>query len=170
MARRTSRTPRLLAVAGATLALAACADAVAPDDVVDPARGDTVARIVPAEEALEGVHLPPLDPATMVPAEIEAAIEAPSICVFRYTSTGRPILATGFGPDARPIQGVVKLAGKLVMLDASAGTDGAQYDLSAGDIRITVSPLAGEDRVAELTFAVGETLQAGYRGYHDCAG
>ncbi|MGJ3261880.1 MAG: hypothetical protein ACFE0R_01470 [Salinarimonas sp.] len=162
------RQASLAAAAVMTLAVAGCSDAGAPDDIVDPARGDAVARIVPAAEALEGVHLPPLDPSTMTLAEIDAALDAPSSCLFRYTSAGGPVVATGLGPDGRPLQGVVKLAGNLVLLDAAPGETGAEYRLEAGDIRIVVSPLEGDDRVAEMTFAVGEALHAGYRGYHAC--
>ncbi|GGK25752.1 hypothetical protein [Salinarimonas ramus] len=157
------------ALAVSTGLLAACSDAQAPDDLLDPARGDAAARIVPAEEALDGVHLPPLDPSTMTWAEIDVAIDAPTICVFRYTSTSRPVVATGFGADDRPMRAVVKLAGDLVLLDAQAGETAAAYRLAAGDVTVVVSPLAGEDALAEMTFAVGETLHAGYRGYHECA-
>ncbi len=152
----------------AAAALAACGEADRPDDIVDPARGEGVPRIVPAEEALAGVHVPTLDPATMTRAEIDKALGSETLCVFRYTSEGGPILATAFEAAGAPVRGVVKLGGDLVLLEAAAGESGAQYRLEAGDIRIVVSPLEGEDRRAEMTFAVGETLHAGYGGFHDC--
>ena len=125
---------------------------------------------MPAGEALEGVHLPPLDPSSMTLAEVDAAIDAPTVCLFRYTSGGRPVVATGFGADQRPLQGVVKLAGNLVLLDPVPGDSAAEYRLEAGDIRIVVSPLEADGRRAEMTFAVGEALHAGYGGFHDCGG
>lgn len=159
---------RLLLPVLAAAALAACGEADRPDDIVDPARGETIPRIVPAEEALASVHVPSLDPATMTRAEIDKALGAQTLCVFRYTSEARPVLATAFAAGGAPVRGVVKLGGDLVLLEAAPGESGAQYRLEAGDIRIVVSPLEGEDRRAEMTFAVGERLHAGYGGFHDC--
>lgn len=163
------RRPTPIAVLATTAAaLAGCGDAGAPDDIVEPARGDAVARVLPAEEALTGVHLPPLDPSTLTLAEIDATLDAPRVCLFRYTSRGRPALATAVGPEGRPVRGVVKLAGHLVLLEAASGQGPGAYRLEAGDIRVEMHPLEGEDALAEMTFAVSEALHAGYRGYYAC--
>ena len=91
--------PLILVPFLAAAALAACGDADRPDDIVDPARGETIPRIVPAEEALASVHVPSLDPATMTRAEIDKALGAQTLCVFRYTSEARPVLRrTGWKP------------------------------------------------------------------------
>jgi hypothetical protein len=163
------RRLRLVPLLLAGLGLAGCGEADRPDDIVDPARGEGVPRIVAAEEALAGVHVPTLDPATMNRAEIDKALGAQTLCVFRYTGTGRPVLATAFEDAGPPVRGVVKLGGDLVLLEAAAGEDGAQYRLEGGALRIGGSPPEGEDRRAEMTLAGCEALHAGYGGYHDCA-
>ncbi|GGK54746.1 DUF6692 family protein [Salinarimonas ramus] len=158
---------RIIALA-TILALAACDSAPAPDDIVDPARAETVPRIVDAEAAVAGVHVPTVDPARMNADEVEQALGDEHLCVFRYTSEGAPVFATAFEPDGTPIRGVVKLGGDLVLLAAARGDTGAAYSLEAGPIRADIMPLADDDRRATATFAIGEALHAGYGGYHDC--
>ncbi|MBJ6125470.1 DUF6692 family protein [Microvirga splendida] len=161
--------------------LAGCGDSAAPDDVVNPIRMHDVARILPAEQALAGAHIPTLDPHTMNDAEIEKAIGTGSHCDFRYTSSGRPVLAFGVQPGGAPTRGVVKLNGSLVALTPASATEGAKASgsllLLADPVRISVAPDApgeGEDREgarhreASMIFEIGQNLQVGYRGYLDC--
>lgn len=154
----------------ATAALASCGEADRPDDIVDPARGETAPRIVSAGEAVARVHVPTVDPATMNAAEIERALGEGRICIFRYTSTGDPVFATAFAPDGTPLRGVVSLGGDLVLLDAAPGESAAAYHLEAGPIRVTITPHTDDESRATATFAIAEALHAGYGGYHDCEG
>jgi hypothetical protein len=161
--------------------LAGCDGNDAPDDVVQHPRAPEIARIVAAEQALANVELAKLDPATMNDAEIRQAIGTGPFCLFRYTSSGKPVLAVGAQPNGAPLGAVVKLNGNLVRLDATGaeGTGGTadSLRLAAGPMRIMVTPDPGEggdeaDRVrrreADMVFEVGESLRAGYRGYLRC--
>ncbi|MGE3279964.1 MAG: DUF6692 family protein [Alphaproteobacteria bacterium] len=161
------------------LGLLAGCDNEAPDDETQPARAPEIPRIVTAQEALAGAHIPTLDPATMNSAEIRKAIGNGPRCIFRYTSTGRPVLAVSTGAPAAAAEGVVKLNGHLVPLKAApiepAGRNG-EILLLAEPIRMTVAPDPGaqtEDpgylrRQANMIFEVGQSLRVGYRGYLEC--
>jgi hypothetical protein len=162
--------------------LAGCDRNDAPDDVVQHPRAPEIARIMPAAEALANADLAKLDPATMNDAEIRQAIGTGPLCLFRYTSSGKPVLAVGARPSGLPLGGVAKLNGHLISLEA-ARTDGAagatdSLVLTAGPIRMTVTPDRGEGsedrngvrrRDADMVLEVGESLKAGYRGYLGCA-
>jgi hypothetical protein len=155
-------------------------DNEAPDDETQPARAPEIPRIVTAQEALTGAHIPTLDPATMNDAEIRKAIGAGPRCVFRYTSAGKPVLAVSTGATDVTVGGIVKLNGHLVPLKAApiepAGR-GSDILLLAEPIRMTITPDRGvqaEDRdrlrrqQANMIFEVGQSLRVGYRGYLDC--
>ena len=160
--------------------VSACEENPAPDDVVNHPRAPEIARIVSAEEALAGAHLPALDPATMVGAEIRQAIGSGPRCDYRYTTAGRPVLALPGSPKQAEAAGVIKLNGNLVIL--SSVPDGSLeklggFALAAGAIRMAVTPDVGDDRqttegvrrrAATAIFEVGEELRVGYRGYLDC--
>ncbi len=148
--------------------LSGCSDANAQDDELDPGRGSAVARILPAAEGLEGAHIPTLDPARMNDAEIAEALGAGPTCLFRYTSSSRPIVAIDDGPAGEG-DAVIKLNGDLVLLRAE--TADASIVLAAEPIRMTLAPLEGADdgqREATAIFEIGDSLRAGYRGYYDC--
>ncbi len=161
-------------------AVAACGENEAPDDVIDPIMAPEIARIVPAEEAIAGTRLATLDPATMNDAELRKTVGTGPHCEFRYTTSGRPVLAAGMLPDEPPGDGVVKVNGSLVTLDPVASEAAAEADgtisLAAGPIRIVVAPdpQAWEQRdgalrrEANMIFRVGQSLRVGYRGYWDC--
>lgn len=161
------------------LGLLAGCDNEALDDETQPVQAPEIPRIVTAQEALSGAHIPTLDPATMNGAEIRKAIGDGPRCVFRYTSTGRPVLAVSTGAAAAAAEGVVKLNGHLVPLKAvpiePAGRD-REILLLAEPICMTVAPDPGtqtEDhgylrRQANMIFEVGHSLRVGYRGYLEC--
>ena len=166
-----------LALALALGGLAGCGQDGAPDDDLAAVGAPEVARVVPAEEALAGVHVPTLDPAVMNEAEIRAALGTDMACRFRYTAEGGPVLAVGLGPDGAPAAGVVKLGGALVVLSPVAGADAPEgaVVLAAGEARATLAPEGGlgpdaPDGEAEMVFEVSDELRAGYRGYLDCFG
>ncbi len=149
--------------------LAACGDAEAPDDAVEAVRPPEIVRILPAEQVLQGVHLPTLDLATLNDAEIAKALGPGPRCSFRYTSSGRPVLAL------RPSGlGVIKLNGALVHLQpATPPSPDGPLTLQAGPIRTTLLPAPGASngagmREATLTFAIAAEMDAGYKGYLDC--
>lgn len=161
--------------------LAACSESQRPDDEVHPVKGTEIARITPAKEALAGAHVPTLDPATMHEAEIRKVLESGPRCDFRYTSTGKPVLAISTPPEGPALRAVVKLNGHLIALEptatAAAGEGIKAISLAADPIRMTLTPdqreRTGERnnvRRREVTaiFEVGQTLRVGYRGYLDC--
>ncbi|MDN2579732.1 hypothetical protein [Aquibium sp. ELW1220] len=152
------------------LLVSGCSDSGAPDAAFDPARDADVARILPAAEAIEGAHIPTLDPARLNHAEIEKALGAGPKCLFRYTSSGRPVLALVSGTAESPADAVIKLNGNLVVLEAQA-TDAGTV-LTADPIRMSIMPLEGPDaeqREATAVFEIGDSLHAGYRGYYGCS-
>ena len=171
--------------------LAGCGEADAPDDALTAIHAPEIARIEAAEVVLDGAHIPTLDPGTMNDAEIRKAIGPGPRCAFRYTSTGRPVLAVDLPPDGATRRGVVKLNGSLVILTVAptelASAEGAAgpadvlaadvLALAAEPIRTTLWPFPrgltetrGGLRSLEATmvFEVGDSLRAGYRGYLDC--
>ena len=167
---RAAAPPALLL---ALVALAGCGERAAPDDETNPVHAAEIARITPANEALAGAHLPTLDPATLVDAEIEKVLGPGRRCEFRYTSEGRPVLAArGSSGNAAP-DAVVKLNGHLVPL-SRASAEGGSLVLIADNVRLTVTPDGGEptggsgEREAEVVFEIGESLRVGYRGYYRC--
>jgi hypothetical protein len=164
-----------LAVVLALGALAGCGEEDAPDDDISAIRPPEIARIAPANEAIAGTHIPTLDPATMVDAEIQKVLGVDPRCEFRYTSAGRPVLAARTPSNGDAAQGVVKLNGHLVALRPTS-TDGALV-LSADRIRLTITADdAGQAgglgdarrREADLIFEVGDSVRVGYRGYYNC--
>jgi hypothetical protein len=171
---RSWPAPILLA---ALLALAAgCDGNNAPDDAVQHPQTPEIARVVAAEEALANAEVAKLHPATMNEAQIRRVVGDGSHCVFRYTRSGKPVLAFGAQADGRPLGGVVMLNGNLIELDAAPmeGREGLRLD--ASPIRIAVMPDPGEGdesggvRIweADMVFEVGESRRVGYRGYLGC--
>ncbi|MCB5173695.1 DUF6692 family protein [Microvirga lenta] len=172
--------PARLALAAAIGLLAGCGESAAPDDVVDPVRAPGIARIVPAGEALSGAHIPTIDPATMVDAEIQKALGAGPRCDFRYTGGGKPVLAMNMQPDGTASGGVMKLNGNLVPLSpapADATGPEGRLLLTADPVRVVVAPAADDEaedregmrrREATMMFEIGQNLRVGYRGYMDC--
>ncbi|TWA93167.1 hypothetical protein FBY14_102344 [Azospirillum brasilense] len=182
--------PSLLLIVGLGL-LAGCGEADTPDDATKAIRPPEIVRIETAQAVLDGAHIRTLDPGTMNDAEIGKAIGAGPRCEFRYTSSGRPVLAVGMAPDNSAQRGVLKLNGSLVVLEpaspelasadpASAGGGVGRVEglaLVAKPIRTTVSPAPEEKteirvgmqrREANMIFEVGQDLKVGYRGYLEC--
>lgn len=155
--------------------LAGCENKDAPDDKTNPVRAPEIARVVPANEAIAGAHVPALDPMPMVGAEIRKVLGPVPYCEFRYTSEGRPVLAVSAASSGDLPDGAVKVNGELVALKRISAAAGAPLVLAAGTIRVSVTPeggqLAGDSRrrEADVVFAIGDSLRAGYRGYYRCA-
>jgi hypothetical protein len=175
----TSR--KILKLMGAVLGLgllAGCGQSEAPDDASPHA--PEIVRVKTAAQALEGAHVPTLDPSTMNGAEIRKVIGARPHCTFRYTSTGKPIVVVGMDQGDSPTTGVVKLNGSLVALktDPAAPPNGAGgFVLVADPVRLSVQPdpratasvKPDEGRFeAEMVFEVGQQLKVGYGGYLEC--
>lgn len=154
--------------------LAGCGDRGAPDDDTHAVRAPAIVGVAPGGEAIAGAEVAKLDPATMNDAEIEKALGTGARCEFRYTSTGRPVLAIKPLTDGAAGEGVVKLNGHLVMLTPRPG-EGA-LRLGADGISFTLMPPVqdaheGADgglRQADAVFGIGSSLSAGYRGYYRC--
>jgi hypothetical protein len=158
----------------ALVAVTGCGERAAPDDETNPVQAAEIARITPANEAIAGAHIPTLDPATLVDAEIEKVLGPGPRCEFRYTSEGRPVLAATARANGEARDGVVKLNGHLVVLGRA--TPGAgELALAADRVRLTVTPegaakaAGARQREADVIFEVGDSLRVGYRGYYRCA-
>lgn len=174
--------PHALPLLAALALLSACGEADLPDDELQPVRGAEIARIVPAQQAISGANVPTLDPHTLNDAEIAKAIGTGPRCVFRYTSTGKPVVAVSAVPGAdQTAGGIIKLNGNLVTLAQvpadPAGRELGNFMLVAEPIRLAVKPAPGEPsdgpdggqrREADMIFEIGQDLRAGYRGYLDC--
>ena len=153
--------------------LAACENKDAPDDKTNPVSAPEIARVLPANEAIAGAHIPSLDPMTMVDAEIRKVLGPVPRCEFRYTSEGKPVLAATVASTSDAPDGVVKVNGQLVELRQASAEPGV-LALAAGSIRVTVTPKGGEptgharQREADVIFEIGDRLRVGYRGYYRC--
>lgn len=150
---------------GALLLVAGCEGGAPPTQSQPP----QVADLAPAGQAVRSSHVPSIDPHTMVDAEIIRVLGAPPHCSFRYTKSGKAVLA--FVPGSA---GVVKVNGRLVRLRAaSAAAQGGV--LGAEGMRLQVLPdppdtgiPPGEKRPADLRFVLRDGLSVGYRGFFDC--
>lgn len=176
---RRSHPWRLAALITAALFLASCAESDAPDDETNPVRSPEISRILPAEDALVGANISTLDPATMNDAEIRKVLGPSSHCVFRYTSSGKPVLALTNSAAARQATGVVKVNGGLLRLQLERGrADGSGHAIvmAAGPARAVLTPLAANEldgrvskrREMNLVFEIDTRLNVGYRGYFEC--
>lgn len=160
---------------------AGCSESRAPDATTSPPGESSAARVVPATAAISGAHVPTLDPVTLHAAEIRQALGTDPACVFRYTSSGRPVVAVTAPTNAAPMRGVIKLNGHLVILEASAeartnaGTP--PFAFAAEPLRIEVrAPTNGQagaagregQQEANMVFEIGKELRVGYRGYLAC--
>ena len=171
MARRMAHGGIALALA---LLTAGCGDNAPADDAPSPPRAAEPPKVASAAEIVAGAHVPTLDPMPMAGAEIGATIGNSPACLFRYTRSGRPILAlraaAGDGPAA-----VVKLNGRLVALRQAPATAGEQRLLLDDPARIRVvdgleaaAGAGGEARPATVLFEIADALRAGYAGYMTC--
>ena len=168
-----------VALALSAAVLAGCGGSEAPDDAIEAVRPPEIARVMSAEEALAGAQVSKLHPATMNDAEIGNVLGPGPRCEFRYTSSGKPVLAVKTLPQAPVTNGVAKLNGSLVPLQPAAnGTHAAPkgFTMLAGAVRTTITQLAAEQagdrerrREASLVFEVDSRLRVGYRGYYSCA-
>jgi hypothetical protein len=178
MAARLCSAPchRLASALSAALLVVACGQNEAPDDV--PALPAESPRVSTAAQALEGAHVPTLDPATLNGAEIRKLLGDGPHCAFRYTSTGRPVLVASVAADGRPGAGVVKLNGTLVPLEAAAAeavSADAHLVLTAAPLRLVVQrlrgtppPTEGQQVEANMLFEVGQRLKVDYGGFLTC--
>ena len=164
-----------IAVLVALGVLAACGEDAAPDDVTEPVHSPEIARILPAGKAIAGAHIPTLDPATMVDAEIEKVLGRGPRCEFRYTIEGRPVLAARTAAGGETPAGLVKLNGHLVPLQRETA-EAQSIVLGADPVRLAVMPDGGvpagnaRQREANAVFEIGNGLRVGYRGYYRCTG
>lgn len=149
----------------------------APDDAAGHPSAGHVVKIATVEDALAAVHVPSVDPTTMVDAQIGEAIGEGPRCEFRYTSSGKPVLGVAMQSDGRPAAGVVNLKTHLVLLKAEPSAEGMPLTLAAGPLRLTVESDPDESatrrggyehRSANLVMEIAERMRVGYRGYLDC--
>lgn len=172
---------RLLAHRGLVFSfglLTACSQSPQPDDA--PSQPPEIARVTTAAQALEGAHIPTLDPSTMNGAEIRKVVESSQHCTFRYTSTGKPVVIAGVDQNGSTVNGVVKLNGSIIALQPDSGAPGSGsggFALAADPVHLRVqsdpqaaaSAKSGQGQVAaEMVFEIGQQLKVGYSGYLDC--
>lgn len=161
------------------ITVVACAESEAPDDETNPARSSEISRIVPAEEALAGAHIPTLDPATMNGAEIAKVLGPRPHCEFRYTSSGKPVLALKPSSASGPAGGVLKLNGSLIQLNPLNTTASKTQNtiiMASGPVRAHLTPISpgqlegrpSERRELNLVLEIDTRLRVGYRGYFNC--
>lgn len=162
------RTPAVFLLA---LLLGGCGDDAPSGASRLEARPPQTAELVSPGEAIAGAFVPQLDPHTMNDAEIGKALPQGYRCAFRYTSTGKPVIAVGDDATA-----ALKLNGKLALLPsapvAHAFADGAAYEADGVRVVVTAAPpptgRVRTRRDAILRFTVGSMLQVGYAGYYGC--
>ena len=151
--------------------LVASCDNQPPDDKLQPVKAEEIKRIMPADEALAGADIAKVDPAPLLEAEIRKAIGEGARCEFRYTGSGKPVLAVG-QTDA-----IVKLNGRLIALKMASPANDGSVTVAADPVRMAVQPeqedgsAKGErirSREATGIFEVGQQLKVGYRGHWDC--
>lgn len=162
---------RLLLLLLAAAPLSGCDGSEAFDDDVRAERPPQIARILPADQAIAGAHIPTLDPHTLKDAEIRLAIGPGPLCSFHYTRSGPPVLAVRGPPEGGP--GVLKVNGNLVELQpAAAPGSGDRLQLAAAPMRVTLAPAgeaaSGAWREADMVFEIGDALRVGYRGHVAC--
>lgn len=176
---RPRRSAAALCALSAGLLLAACGERAPADDAapVPP----VIAQQRPADEVLQGAHVPTLDPSTLNDAEIRKVLGtgAQPRCTFRYTSTGKPVLVTALAADGSAERAVLKLNGSLLALrpaPAATGVGAAGFHFQDGPVKAQVydpqagraGPPAGRQVEAEMLFEVSEALKVGYGGYLAC--
>lgn len=163
-----------------SLALGACNRGDPGEGKALSERTAEVAKIIPAQDAISGAEVRKLDPSTMRSSEIRNSLDAGARCEFKYSSWGDPVLALRMGQNgAAPSRGVLKLNGKLVMLDPLPSTSGFEkgIELRADPVRVILSGISASGIVlrpglgvqdADLLFEIGQELKVGYRGYLRC--
>lgn len=161
------RTPAAFLLA---LLLGGCGDNAPSGASRLEARPPQTAELVSPGETIAGAFVPQLDPHTMNDAEIGKALPQGYRCAFRYTSTGKPVIAVGDDATA-----ALKLNGKLALLPSATvpqSADAAVYEADGVRVVVTTAgtPIARvrERREATLRFTVGSMLQVGYAGYYGC--
>lgn len=170
-----SRHLPLVTALTSVLLLAACGDPAPGEGVAHPPMQAPAPEIVPAQQALQTPDIPAIDPQTMQQAEIDKVLPPGPRCSFLYTAESRPILVAT--PAEGGAQGVIKLHGKLVRVQAPAGdlqalAGGGTF--SAEGVTLEVAPeeqaVAAEPVPADLHFSLDAGLNVGYHGWYGCTG
>lgn len=140
-------------------------------------------EIVPASVAVSRSAVPTIDPGALDEAEIAKVLPPGPRCAFSYTAAGHPVLAAAPLPDGAHTRAVVKINGRLVVLEAEAGNIEAlqrRTVFAADGMRLTVTPRRenGEGERSsglgrwntDMLFELDEGLSAGYGGWYRCGG
>lgn len=158
------------------IALTACSNDMRPGDQMNfVATPIIIPRVVSAHEALDGAHIPEIDPAMMTELEIARALGTTAFCSFRYVSAGTPVLAVAPQASDGSADGVVKLNGLLVLLEREANehslalaAERVHLYMTFEDSQTTTPPAGARPREAKLIFEIGRRLRVGYLGYYSC--
>jgi hypothetical protein len=144
-------------------------DIDANGDATDQGRvGST--PIVTLDEALSSAEIAILDLEFLTNEDIAQLFPNGAACTFRYTTTSKPVLASGQIDGATAA--LAKISGDLVRLDSTGGsatlsTEGMSVTLSAPDGAAALEN-NNEMQDANLVLELDAVLRAGYRGYYGC--
>jgi len=164
---------RHLAAIVASITLAACGSDAPSGATRAEAQPPDTAELASAREAIAGAFVPQLDPHTLNDAEIAKALPTGAGCMFRYTSSGKPVVVVA--ATAAPVA-ALKVNGKLTVLPQEPpARQRTPVAFAAEGVRVRITdvgdaPASAGDapREAELSFEVGSALKVGYRGYYEC--
>lgn len=141
-------------------------------------RGDQESEVMSLSDALRSVQIASLDPEPIQQAEADKVVPEGPGCVFRRTAESDPILVVRAPSEATELaQGLMKLNGELVPLEAEAGADtlasGVVMGTEGGRMAVTLAeedaePAVGERQEADLVFQLEQGLTVGYRGFYEC--
>jgi hypothetical protein len=126
---------------------------------------DAPATVEALADALRTPVIAGIRPAPMSEDEVSRGLDSAGECRFVRAVTADPVLATAGA------QGVTKISGSLIRMEAEGATDLAQGGaLAAEGIRMTVNPRGGDDQNASLVFELltEPALRIGFDGYWTC--
>lgn len=146
-----------------------------PEEIFE---GDEEPEVMSLAEALQSVQIASIDPEPIQAAEADKVVPEGPGCVFRRTAESDPILVVRAPAEAAGLaQGVMKINGELVPLEAEAGADtlpsGVAMGTEGGSMIVTLAEedaelAVGERQEADLVFQLQQGLTVGYRGFYEC--
>lgn len=172
---------KTVVTASSALFLAACDNPAPGEGVEHPLMEKPMPVVVSVSEALQTPDITVTDPSTMDEAEIRKVLPLGFRCSFAYTAESPPILAGVLRPNGNMAQGVTKIHGRLVEVQAqgvaskSELVDGGVFAADGMTLEVRPDPVAegqSEDptgrRPADLVFELEQGLHVGYRGWYEC--
>jgi len=128
---------------------------------------DAPATVEALADALSTPVIAGIRPAPMSEDELLRGLDSTGECRFLRAVTADPVLVTAGA------QGVTKISGSLIRMEAEGATGLAQGGVLAADgIRMTITPRGEDDQNASLVFELltEPALRIGFDGYWTCNG